>query len=112
MAAPAVSPTVHRMTERDVARRWNKHASVPVEAAAELVNVDTATIRRWSDSGFVEIEWRGDMEVVRLDTVEALAASQRQRGNETTDGLRARLEGATVPELSVIDLQELVRDRD
>lgn len=82
-----------------------------LQAAAELVRVDAETIRRWTDAGSIEIERRGDMEVVRLDQVRAVAASnhgRRQRGA----ALRERLDGATLGEtLSVIDLQERARDR-
>jgi hypothetical protein len=91
----------------------DRHASVTVDAAAELVNVDSATIRRWSASGTVEIEWRGDMEVVRLDQVEAAnAMSRRERSSSQRGELRSRLEGATIDELSVAGLQQLARDRE
>ena len=49
--------------------------SVTIEAAAELVDVDAATIRHWSKTGALQIERLGDMEVVRLDRVHWLAAT-------------------------------------
>jgi hypothetical protein len=84
---------------------------VTIEAAAELVNVDTNTIRAWSDSGFIEIEWRGDMEVVRLDLIEAVATSQRRPRSRERSGLRARLEGTVVGDPDVGALQQLARER-
>lgn len=82
-----------------------------IAAAAELVNVDTKTIRRWSDSGFVEIEWRGDMEVVRLDRIEAAAASHRRPVGRKVSGLRARLEGVVVDDPDIAELQQVARER-
>jgi phage terminase Nu1 subunit (DNA packaging protein) len=90
----------------------HRHASVTVEAAAELVNVDAATIRRWSESGSVQIERQGDMEVVRLDQLHlASAYSRREHTSTQRGGLRGRLEGATIDDQSVSALQELARDR-
>jgi hypothetical protein len=89
-----------------------KYAAVTVDAAAELVNVDAGTIRYWSELGSVEIEWRGDMEVVRLDQVRAVASSNApRRPARRREGLRRRLEGATVEDLDITDLQQLARDR-
>jgi predicted site-specific integrase-resolvase len=86
-------------------------ASVTVDAAANLVQVDAETIRRWSKDGTIEIELRGDMEVVRLDQVRHAAATRRERRGSNRAALRARLDGATVDDLSVVDLQELARGR-
>jgi hypothetical protein len=87
-------------------------ASVTLEAAANLVNIDTATIRRWSEDGSIEVEWRGDMEVVRLDQVRAAAAGTHGRRRPGGAALRERLDGASLGEtLSVIDLQEQARER-
>src|SRR5215211_2078817 len=84
-------------------------ASVTVEAAAALVDVDTGTIRAWSRSGSIELEVRGDMEVVRLDQVRAVAAG-RARHRPRGAALRERLDGARLPStLSVTDLQALAR---
>jgi hypothetical protein len=99
------------MSSRESVRPWDRRTSVTIQAAAELVNVDTKTIRRWSDSGFIEIEWRGDMEVVRLDLIEAVAASQRRLKSREHSGLRARLEGAVVGEPDVGALQQIARER-
>lgn len=83
-----------------------------LQAAADLVRVDAETIRRWTDAGSIEIERRGDMEVVRLDQVRALAASSRPRRRSGADALRERLQGVTLGgTLSVIDLQERAREQ-
>jgi hypothetical protein len=101
------------MTTRDDGRALDKHASVTVEAAAQLVDVDAATIRHWSEIGSIEIEVRGDMEVVRLDQVRALSSSpQRRRPSSRRGALRDRLRGTVLDTLSVVDLQALARDRD
>jgi len=54
-----------------------KAAAVPLDVAAELVNVDVETIRRWAEQGSVQIDTRGGMEVVRLDRVRWLADASR-----------------------------------
>ena len=93
-------------------RSLGKNASVTVEAAARLVNVDVATIRHWSDVGSIEIERRGDMDVVRLDRVRVLTDSSRA-GKGTRHGLlKALLRDAPRSETpSVIVLQELAREK-
>jgi DNA-binding transcriptional MerR regulator len=92
-----------------------KHASVTVEAAARLVDVDIATIRHWSDVGSLEIEQRGDMDVVRLDQVRALTTSPRRGGERTRTrhgAIRALLrDAAKVESLSVSGLQQMVREK-
>jgi hypothetical protein len=50
-----------------------KAAAVPLDVAAELVQIDVETIRRWAELGAIEIDTRGGMEVVRLDRVRWLA---------------------------------------
>ena len=50
-----------------------KTAAVPLDVAAELVQIDVETIRRWAELGAIEIDTRGGMEVVRLDRVRWLA---------------------------------------
>jgi hypothetical protein len=86
-------------------------ASVTVQAAADLVSVDPSTIRGWSRSGVVHLEWRGDMEVVRLDQVRAAAASNRPV-RPAGEALRERLEGVALEDTSsVADLQALARSR-
>ncbi len=54
-----------------------RHPSVTIEAAAELTNVPVARIRDWATRGAIEIETRGDMEVVRLEDVRRVARRQR-----------------------------------
>jgi hypothetical protein len=78
------------------------------------VDVDVATIRHWSDIGSLEIEQRGDMDVVRLDQVRALSASPRAGSPRTgTNGaLRALLRHLVVVDsLSVSGLQQMVREK-
>src|SRR5687768_10865594 len=72
-------------------RTVGKHASVTIEAAARLVDVDVATIRHWSDIGSIEIEQRGDMDVVRLDRVRQLTNSSRAGARTPLGSLRALL---------------------
>jgi hypothetical protein len=99
------------MTTTPTFEGMHPNASVTLDAAAALVDIDAATIRRWSEDGSIEVEWRGDMEVVRLDQVRA-AASNRGRRRSAGAALRERLEGASLGDtLSVIDLQELARER-
>jgi predicted site-specific integrase-resolvase len=52
-----------------------KAAAVLLDVAAELVDVDVETIRRWAEQGSIEIDTRGGMEVVRLDRVRWLAGA-------------------------------------
>lgn len=93
-------------------RSLGKNASVTIEAAARLVDVDVATIRHWSDVGSIEIEQRGEMDVVRLDRVRMLTDSSRA-GRGTRYGLlRALLQDAPKTETpSVVVLQELAREK-
>jgi hypothetical protein len=99
------------MTTTPTPSSLHPRASVTLQAAADLVDVDAATIRRWTDSGSIEVELRGDMEVVRLDQVRAAAASNRGRRRSGADALRERLDGATLGgTLSVLDLQEQARE--
>jgi hypothetical protein len=96
-------------------RSLGKYASVTVEAAARLVDVDVATIRHWSDVGSLEIQQRGDMDVVRLDQVRALSTSARPGTEGTRTGfgsLRALLQDTKkIESVSVSLLQELVREK-
>lgn len=93
-------------------RTLGKYASVTIEAAARLVDVDVATIRHWSDVGTIEIEQRGDMDVVRLDQVRQLTDSSRMGARTRHGSLRALLRDAeTIESPSVIVLQELVREK-
>jgi len=90
-----------------------KNASVTIEAAARLVDVDVATIRHWSDIGSIEIEQRGEMDVVRLDRVRMLTDSSRAGTGGTRYGLlRALLRDAPKIETpSVVVLQEIAREK-
>jgi phage terminase Nu1 subunit (DNA packaging protein) len=89
-----------------------RHPSVTIEAAAELNDIDVPTVRGWAREGTLVIEQRGDMEVVKLDEVRALAARRRttKRG-----GLRDRLaDSSTTPAgevVNIADLQGLARER-
>jgi hypothetical protein len=91
-----------------------KNASVTIDAAAQLTDIDASTIRHWSEIGALEIEHRGDMEVVRLDRVRWLSQSPPRVLKTVTRNaaLRDRLGGATLETLDVTDLQELARDRE
>ena len=85
-----------------------------IEAAARLVDVDVATIRHWSDIGSIEIEQRGEMDVVRLDRVRMLTDSSRAGTRGTRYGSpRALLRDAPKTETpSVVVLQEIAREKD
>jgi hypothetical protein len=90
------------------------HGSVLLEAAAELARVDVRTIRQWAAIGAIEIEWRGEMEVVRLDRVKFLSSTSnmpsRGRSSER-EAIRGLLGDATVDTPSVTELQQLARER-
>jgi DNA-binding transcriptional MerR regulator len=94
-------------------RSLGKNASVTIAAAARLVDIDVATIRHWSDIGSIEIEQRGEMDVVRLDRVRMLTDSSRVVTKGTPYGLlRALLRDAPKTETpSVVVLQELAREK-
>jgi hypothetical protein len=81
-------------------------------AAGELASVDVEQIRRWAADGAVEIEQRGDLEVVRLDVVEALLASPPAPGRDRRYMLRRLLDGARLETKNVIELQMLARERE
>jgi hypothetical protein len=90
--------------------------SVTIESAAALMNVEVGAIRQWSAIGSLEIERRGDAELVHLDQVTALARSSVSIGNGKENqrgGLRALLrEAKAVDAQSVAGLQALARERD
>ena len=93
-------------------RILGKYASVTIEAAARLVDVDVTTIRHWSDVGSIEIERRGDMHVVRLDQVRQLTDSSRVASKTRHGSLKALLRDAEpIASPSVVGLQELVREK-
>ena len=88
--------------------------SVTIEVAAELMNIEVRTIREWSAIGSLQIERRGDSEVVHLGQVKALARSPigPDGGVEAHPGaLRELLREATVDPQSLAGLQELARER-
>jgi hypothetical protein len=89
--------------------------SVPIESAAELMNVEVRAIRQWSAIGSLHIERRGDVELVHLAQVKALARSSIVIGDRKENqrgGLRALLrEGTPVDAQSVAGLQALARER-
>jgi len=86
---------------------------VAIEAAAELVHVDVLTIRKWSADGLLEIERRGDREMVRLPEVDALASWEASRDRAARRGtIRGLLrEAPKVEPADVTELQRLARRR-
>jgi hypothetical protein len=102
------------MTDGDRATAIGKKASVTIEAAAELADVDAATIRHWSEVGALEIRRVGDMEVVRLDRVHMLSQSPHAAATKVIRNatLKHRLGDTTIDTPDVSDLQELARDRE
>jgi hypothetical protein len=101
------------MTDGDRASGVGRKASVTIEAAAQLVDVDAATIRHWSEVGALEIRHVGDMEVVRLDRVHLLSQSPHAAPKVIRNAaLKDRLGDATIETPDVSDLQELARDRE
>lgn len=89
-----------------------RHPSVTIEAAAELTEVDVPTVRGWAREGTLIIEQRGDMEIVQLEEVKALAARRRATKRR---GLHDRLaDSSTTPVaevVNIVDLQGLARER-
>lgn len=89
--------------------------SVTIESAAELLNVEVRAIRRWSAIASLEIERRGDVELVHLGQLKALARSPIVTGDRRENqrgGLRALLREATpVDAQSLAGLQALARER-
>ena len=93
-----------------------KDGSVPIESAAELMHIEVRAIREWSAIGSIEIERQGDVELVHLGQVKALAHSavgDADRSEIQRGGLRGLLRGAgTVDAQSVAGLQALARERE
>jgi phage terminase Nu1 subunit (DNA packaging protein) len=92
-----------------------RHPSVTIEAAAELTDVDVPTVRGWARGGSIVIEQRGDMEVVQLDEVRALAIRRRATRNRAIHDRLREADGDAAPLAEVVniaDLQELVRKRE
>jgi hypothetical protein len=87
-------------------------APIPIQVAADLAGVDVGQIHRWAEIDGLEIQRRGGTEIVVLERVMALSTSSRRRGHSSgRDALRARLEDATIDTPSVVNLQQLARDR-
>jgi hypothetical protein len=90
--------------------------TVSIESAAELMRVEVREIRQWSAIGSIQIERRGDVELVHLGQVQALARSPiviGDRKDVQRSGLRALLRGAkSVDAQSVAGLQALARERE
>jgi phage terminase Nu1 subunit (DNA packaging protein) len=91
-----------------------RHPSVTIEAAAELTNLDIPTLREWARLGDLVIEQRGDMEVVQLEVVTALASRHRaSKRGALHDRLKEAESTAPAGEVvNVADLQELARERE
>jgi hypothetical protein len=89
--------------------------TVSIESAAELIGVEVRAIRQWSAIGSLQIERRGDVELVHLGHVKALARSPIAFGDRTETprtGLRGLLrEAKAVDAQSVAGLQALARER-
>ena len=91
-----------------------RHPAVTIEAAAELTNLDIPTLREWARLGELVIEQRGDMEVVQLEVVTALASRHRASKRGALHNRLKETEGtARAGEVvKVADLQELARERE
>jgi hypothetical protein len=86
--------------------------SVPIAEAAALAGVEISQIRSWAAIEGLEIRRRGPIEVVPLDEVMALSATQRRRVSRSSRStLRARLADARIQNPSVSGLQQAARDR-
>jgi hypothetical protein len=88
--------------------------SISIAAAAELLSIDVRTIREWSAIGSLQIERRGDEEVVHLGRVSALARSPLGSGagvEPRRGALRVLLRDARTDTESIAGLQELARER-
>jgi hypothetical protein len=86
--------------------------SVTIETAAELMNIDVRLIREWSAIGSLQIERRGDEEVVHLGQVRLLLRSGSGESAEPRRGaLRVLLRDTRTDTEGVAWLQELARER-
>ena len=92
----------------------HRHPRVTIEAASELISVDIPTLREWVRLGDLVIERQGDMEVVQLDVVTALASRHRAARRGTFHNRLREAEGSpsSGEVVSIVDLQELARDRE
>ena len=86
--------------------------SVTIEAAAELMNIEVREIREWAAIGSLQIERRGDEEVVHLGQVRMLLRSGSGGSTEPRRGaLRVLLRDNRTDSESIAWLQELARER-
>jgi hypothetical protein len=88
--------------------------SVTIETAAELMNIEVRVIREWSAIGSLQIERRGDEEVVHLGQVRALIRSPVGSGagvEPRRGALRMLLRDTRTDTESIAGLQELARER-
>jgi hypothetical protein len=88
--------------------------SVTIEIAAELMNIEVRAIREWSSIGSLQIERRGNAEMVHLGQVKTLARSPMASGDRADrhrSALRGLFREARVDAKSVAGLQELARER-
>ena len=90
--------------------------SVTIESAAALMNIEVRAIRQWSAIGSLQIERRGDEELVHLGQVQALARSPIGIGDRSGEPARRPARPAprsqAVDAQSVAGLQALARERD
>jgi hypothetical protein len=85
---------------------------VSIDTAAEASRVDVGTLRQWAATGAMDIEHRGQEELVRLDRVKFLTNSRSfPTGRPQRSSLQGLLRDATVATRSVAALQELARQR-
>jgi hypothetical protein len=89
--------------------------SVTIESAAALMHIEVRAIRQWSAIGSLQIERRGDVEMVHLGQVRTLARSPigiGDRKDARSGALRGLLrEAKSVDAQSVASLQALARQR-
>lgn len=91
-----------------------ENGSVTIEAAAELAGIDVRLIREWSAIGSLQIERRGDEEVVHLGQVRALVRSPMGPGGGVRPrrgALRVLIRDSRIATEGIADLQELARER-
>ena len=87
---------------------------VSIDTAAEASRIDVRTLRQWAATGAIDIEHRGQTELVRLDRVKHLSASRGfPAGRQERSSLQGLLRDAEVAHstTSVAELQELARRR-
>jgi hypothetical protein len=87
--------------------------SVTIEAAAELMGIDVRVIREWAAIGSLQIEYRGDDEVVHLGQVRTLFRSPMgsEDAGSRRGALRVLRRDTRTDAESIAGLQELARER-